>query len=175
MTATAYVLEGNEASVSWSTITAGRFCTDDESNPGTNNPIPIPTTDTTVYSYFKSHALEFTGSFSTISDVKIYTDGTGFGTGIAVAVSSEVLGDGSYQQATGTVGTGGDEMVTTHAGVSATQDFFDFVSGSPKDVHAAEITAVGHTSHVILQLFVTSAASQGELSDETITWQYNEI
>ena len=83
--------------------------------------------------------------------------------------------------ATGTPGDTGDEMVAAHAGLTGSTELFgNYTSGSPKSVTIGEagniINATGETSaYIILQMEVTSTASPGTLSNETLTWRYDEI
>jgi len=175
MAATADVQECNGAAPgSWNTVTAAKFCTADNYNPGTSNPIPIPPSGT-KRSYWKSHCLDFGGTFTEITNIKIYTDGGGFGTGITVNVGNETIAEASYEEATGTPGDTGDEMVANHSGITGKTDFFSYVSGSPKDVDAGPISSPGRCKHVVLQMDVDDTASPGEQTPETVTWQYDEV
>lgn len=175
MAATADVQECNGADTgTWTTVTNARFCTKDVYNPGTTFPVPIPS-DGPNYSYWKSHCLSFGGSFTQITNIKIYTDGTDFGTGITTNVGNETIAEGAYVQATGTEGETGTEMVTGHSGITGKTGFFTFDVDSKKDVDAGPIEAPGRCKHIVLQLDVASSATQGVLSPETITWVYDEI
>jgi len=161
-----------------------RFKTADDSVIDANNPIPIPTSGTNR-SFWKHIFLKATGgTFTQIDNVKFFTDGTGFPTGITVNVGDETPTKNSgstagYDQATGTVGTNGDEL-TTHANITAKTDAFSFTSGSPKTVTISEagaiIDASGETTnYVVGQMDVADTASPGDLADETWTFQYDEI
>lgn len=175
MAATADVQECNGAAAgSWNTVTAAKFCTSDAYDPGTTNPIPIPPSGT-KYSYWKSHCLNFTGTFTEITNIKIYTDGVGFGTGILVNIGDEMIVEASYVQATGTPGDTGDEMVAGHSGITGKSDLFGYVVGTPKDVDAGPISSPGRCKHVVLQMDVDDTASPGEQTPETITFQYDEV
>jgi len=158
----------------WSIVTAAKFCTDDVYNPGTTNPIPIPAAGT-KRSFWKSHCLNFGGTFTEITNVKIYTDEGGFGTGITTNIGNETIAEASYVEATGSVGDDGDEMVASHGGITGKVDLFGYGSAAPKDVDAGPISAPGRCKHVVLQMDVADTASPGELSPETITWQYDEV
>lgn len=176
MAATVDVREINGAAAGTPTVvTAAKFCTADDPNPGTTNPIPI-VTGQTKRSYWKSHELYLSGTYTQITTIKIYTDGGGFGTGITTYIGDETLVAGSYQQATGTPGDTGDEMVATHAGITAKTDLFTFVVGAPKTVDAGPYsTPPERTKHVVLQMDVADTASPGEKTPETVTWQYDEV
>lgn len=162
-----------------------RFKTADDATIDTNNPIPIPDAGT-KYSYWKQCYLYCTGAPSTkVDNVKLYSDGGGFGTGITVKVGDEfpvktAALDTGYEVATGTPGDTGDEMVAAHADLTGSTDLFSFTSGSPLAVSINEagniIDAIGETTnYVCMQMEVVSTASPGDLTDETITFQYDEV
>ncbi len=162
-----------------------RFKTADDATIDLNNPIPIPAAGT-KYSYWKQIYLYATVAPDTqVDNIKFYTDGTGFGTGIAVKVGNETpvktaASDAGYEVATGTPGDTGDEMVAAHADLTGSTDVFTYTSGSPKSVSINEagalINAIGETSnYIILQMEVINTASPGTLSNETFTWRYDEI
>jgi len=161
-----------------------RFKTADDPTIDANNPIPIPASGT-KRSFWKHIFLEVTaGPFTQIDNVKFFTDGTGFGTGITTFVADETPTKNSastagYDQATGMVGDDGDEL-TTHTNVTAKTDAFTFTSGTPKTVSISEsgaiIDAVNETTnYVIGQMDVASTAGPGDLPNETWTFQYDEI
>jgi hypothetical protein len=176
MAATVDVRELNGSGPTPSVVTAAKFCTADNNNPGTSNPIPIVAA-TTKYSYWKSHELYFTGSFTSITNIDIYCDGDMFDTGCEVYIGDTTLASGSYEQATGTPGDTGNEMVANHTGISARTNLETYTSGSRKTVDAGPITSAGTSSkHVVLQCEVDGdTASPGEKGPETITWQYDEV
>ena len=161
-----------------------RFKTADDAVIDANNPIPIPTSGTNR-SFWKHIFLKVTGgTFTQIDNVKFFTDGTGFGTGITVFVGDETPTKNSgstagYDQATGTVGTTGNEL-TTHAIITAKTNAFTFTSGSPKTITISEAGAIINatnetTNYLVAQMDVASTASPGDLADETWTFQYDEI
>lgn len=161
-----------------------RFKTQDDATIDANNPIPIPASGT-KRSFWKHIFLKATaGPFTQIDNVKFFTDGTGFGTGITVFVGDETpiktsVSTAGYDQATGMVGDDGDEL-TTHTNITAKTDAFTFTSGTPKSVTIGEagaiIDAVNETTnYVIGQMDVASTAGPGDLPNETWTFQYDEI
>jgi len=162
-----------------------RFKTADDSTIDANNPIPIPASGT-KRSFWKHIYLQVTaGPFVQIDNVKFFTDGTGFGTGITVFIGDETpvrnsASTAGYDQATGTVGDDGDEL-TTHTQISTkTEAFGNFTSGTPKTVSISEagaiINAVGEsTNYLLAQMDVDSTAGPGDLPNETWTFQYDEI
>lgn len=162
-----------------------RFKTADNATIDNINPIPIPTSGTNR-SFWKSVYMEVTGgSFTQIDNVKFYTDGSGFGTGITTNVGDELPTKNSgsnagYEVATGVVGTSGDELVADHSVITAKTSAFTFTSGSPKTVSISEsgglIDATGEsTNYLVFQMDVGTSATAGNLADETFTYQYDEI
>ena len=162
-----------------------RFKTDDDATIDTNNPIPIPESGT-KYSYLKQIYMKCTTAPSTkVDNVKFYTDGGGFGTGITVKIGDETPtknsgSDAGYEIATGTLGDTGDEMVAAHAGLTGSTDAFTYTSGSPKTLSISEtdslINAIGEmTNYLIFQMEVIPTASPGDLANETWTIKYDEI
>ena len=88
--------------------------------------------------------------------------------------------DAGYVAATGTPGTSGDEIVANHAGITGVTDAFSYTSGSTKSVSISEsgsiINASGEsTDYLVFQMAVGTSASPGNLSNETLTFRYDEI
>lgn len=165
---------------------AFRFKTADGIAVDTSNPVPIPTAGTN-YSYW-AHFYLFcdVGPDTQIDNLKFYSDGSGFGTGITLNVGDQfpTKNSGSssgYELATGTPGTTGDEIVANHSGISSVTDVFSLTSGSPLSgpsisEDSSVINASGETSdYLVLQLAVANTASPGNKTDETLTIQYDEI
>lgn len=162
-----------------------RFKTADDPTIDANNPIPIPASGT-KRSFWKHMFLKATaGPFVQIDNVKFFTDGTGFGTGITVFIGDgdQIRNSGStagYDQASGMVGDDGDEL-TTHSSVSTkTEAFGNFDSSTPRTVTISETNAkienIGETTnYVIAQMDVDSTAGPGDLPNEIWTFQYDEI
>ena len=162
-----------------------RFKTADNATIDNQNPIPIPS-GAAINSFWKQIYLKVTGgTFTQIDNVKFYTDGGGFGTGISTFVGDQlpVKNSGAntgYVVATGTVGTSGNAMVASHAGVSAQTDAFSFDSSSPKSITISEAGGLMNatnetTNYLVCQMNVASTAGPGNLADETWTYQYDEI
>lgn len=168
------------------TVTNLRFKTADDNDQDAVNPIPI-VTGQTKYSYWRQLYLKCTTAPSTkVDNVKFYTDGSGFGTGITLNVGAQfptnnVGADTGYELATGTPGDSGDEVVANHSGISSVVDAFTKTSGSPLagptiSEASSQIDAINEeTNYLVLQLKVEDTASPGTLSAETLTFQYDEI
>lgn len=177
MAATVTVVEATDAVPNWNTVTDVRFCTADEHNPGLDNPIPIPDSGYN-YSYWKSIALNLAGTFTRINNVRHYCDGTiswGLGTGGGVFRGNVGIADGSYEQATGTPGTSGNECAANHTGISSMSDITSDTSGSPFTVDDTNHDSTGRTKHIVMQVKVADDATRGAKSSETFTWLYDEI
>jgi hypothetical protein len=163
-----------------------RFKTNDNTTIDSVDPVPIPSSGTN-YSYWKQIYLYCdTAPDTQVDNVKFYTDGGGFGTGITLNVGDEFpthtnASDAGYEVATGTSGTTGDEVTAAHASVTGVTDAFTFTSGSPLSgpsisEDSSVINAIGETTnYLVLQLAVISTATPGNKTDETLTFQYDEI
>lgn len=127
-----------------------------------SNPITIPAAGTTN-SFTKNLRLYCATAADTyIDNLRVYTDGTGFGTGITVNASN--------------VNAGYAATTTTIAGGS---DFFGYTSGSELDLdayHTASVNATGFCGDILqLQMVVASTAVSGTKAAETVTFAYDEI
>lgn len=144
------------------------------------NPIPI-TASTTVYSYWKSLYLKCDTAPSTqVDNIKFYTDGTGFGTGITLNVADEMPTHNSGATTGYVPAASAVSMITNYTGVTAVTSAFSYNSGSAKTITISEAGAIINaqnetTDYVILQMVVIDTASPGDLANETLTFQYDEI
>ena len=157
-----------------------RFKVADDATIDTNDPIPIPGSGT-GYSYWKQVYLYCDTAPSTqVDNIKFYTDGGGFGTGITLKAGDE------FPVKNSTADTGYDvanaaEVMTNHTDITASTDAFTFTSGSPLSGPTISeagnvINAIGETTnYLVLQLEVADTASPGDLANETLTFQYDEI
>jgi len=156
-----------------------RFKQADDATIDSNNPIPIPGAGS-EYSRWKQVYLYCATAPSTqVDNVKLYTDGGDFGTGITVNVGDGVQVKNSGAD-TGYDVSDADEIMTNHTDVAAVTDLFSYTSGAPRTCTISEagsiINAIGETTdYCVLQMVVGSTASPGNLTDETITFQYDEI
>lgn len=163
-----------------------RFKTNDNELIDVNDPVPIPTAGTNR-SYWKQLYLKCnTAPDTQVDNIKWFTDGAGYGTGITLQVGDEfpVKNSGSnagYELATGTPGTTGNDVVVEHAGISAVTSAFSFTVGSPLSGPTISeagsiINAINETTnYLILQADVINTATPGNKADETLTFQYDEI
>jgi len=170
-------------------ITSARFCTADTYNPGLNYPIPIPDSGFN-YSYWKSHRIKFTGTFTQINNIRWYCDGTigwTLGTNGEVRVGVRDSGDNGcpdsdYQQADGTQGTTGhpiEDSTNGHAYYKSQTDKVknveNYTSSNPLVVDTTDYTSEGHSKHIVLQCRVANDATHGQQSSEQLTWIWDEI
>ena len=169
-------------------LTSARYCTNDDSAPGLVNPIPIPVAGFN-YSFWKSHVLVMSGTFTQIGNIRWYTDGTiqwSGGTSGVLHVGKTFSGDyganisSNYTQASGTVGITGWFMISGHSlyqlsgmtTVLATSS----VVGNPYVIDSNSYMNEGARSKaVVTQMAVDTNAIQGTKPAETITFRYDEI
>jgi len=168
------------------TVTNLRMKTADDNDQDTNNPVPI-VAGYTKRSFWRSVYLKCTTAPPTKCDnVKFYTDGTPFGTGIVLYAGEQfpTKNSGSssgYEKADGTVGDTGDEMVAGHGGLTSKVDVFTKTQGTPLSGPTISesggiINAIDETTnYLILQLEVIDTATAGTLTAETMTFQYDEV
>ena len=178
---------GSAGSPNKTTASTFRFRTDDSpTTTDTTNSVPIPDSGEN-YSYWVHVALTISGTYSEVSNIRFYTDGTlgwAVGTSGGVNLGNRDSGDlgcpeASYDPATGTTGTTGDELGANHSYYSgqttSTTDAFGFTSGSPATIDSNTYTTDGSTYAAVLQAVVDTDASAGTQSDETFTFLYDEI
>lgn len=163
-----------------------RWKTNDNATIDNNDPIPIPAAGT-KRSYWKQIYLKCaTAPGTQVDNMRFYTDGGGYGTGITLKVGLQFPtknsgSDAGYEVATGTPGSEGDEMVAAHAGLTSSGDAFGYTSGAPLSGPSISeagniINAIGEmTNYLVTQMEVINTASPGDLTDETLTIKYDEI
>jgi len=157
-----------------------RFKQADNATIDANDPIPIPAAGS-EYSRWKQIYLYCDTAPSTqVDNIRFYTDGTGFGTGITVNVADQFPVKNSGAD-TGYDVSDANEVMTTHTDITSVTDAFTFTSGSPLSGPSISeagnvINAIGETSnYLVLQMVVASTASPGDLANETFTFKYDEI
>jgi hypothetical protein len=148
------------------TVTNVRFCTEDNYNPGTGNPMVKPAAGSN-YSYKKSLYLNAdTSPSSIINNIKFFCDGTIGWTGVTI----ECAAADTYTEATGTPGTtGDDEALNTN--------ITTYVTGSPLSLTGSiSNPSTGKVSQYLeLQAVVSTSAVAGALAAETVTFRYDEV
>lgn len=163
-----------------------RFKTNDNNTIDSVDPVPVPSSGTN-YSYWKSIYLKCdTAPDTQVDNIKFYTDGSGFGTGITLNVGLQFptknsASNAGYEVAGGTSGTTGEEVIANHGGITSVGDAFSYTSGSPLSgptisEDSSIINAIGETTdYLILQAAVGTTAIPGNKTNETLTFQFDEI
>jgi hypothetical protein len=160
-----------------------RFKRADNATIDNQNPIPVPPSGTN-YSRWKQLYLKVTGgTFTQIDNIRFYSDGTNYGTGITLKVGLQFPTNNSGAPGSGyeVADTDEQDMVTYHGGITSDGDAFSYTSGSPLSgpsisESGSVIDAVNEMSnYIVFQLEVVNGASAGDLNDETLTLKYDEI
>ena len=136
-----------------------------------NDPLVVPTTGGGIdYSFNKMLRLEIgsnAASFTQLSNLKFYTDGaSGFGAGVSLEAAASTwaapaapASSTGYSDAFAYVSTAALALSTGTFGSSA--------------YSSTAIAEIGKFSDLLM--YVSTAASQGTLSAETVTYSYDEI
>lgn len=164
-----------------------RYRTDDDPDTIDNtNPCVIPDTGLN-YSFWRHIALNWSGTYDEISNFRLYTGGTlfsGLGTDGEVQRGNRDTGDqgvpeASYEPASGTVSTTGDDIATTHPYFSGqstpTANLSNATSGSPITLDSTTYTTDGSCKALCDQVVVDTDASSGTKSSVTYTVQFDVI
>ena len=167
-----------------------RFATTDAHNPVATYPCIIPSAGSN-YSYWKHLFLDISGTFTTVNNIRFYTDGSSSwtcGTGGGLYVGIRNAGDNgcpmdaSYNVATGTEGTTGDWMDDGTNGHVYYKDEVvtpalatNYTSGSTLLIDSSDYTVADESDAVVLQVKLETDATQGTQADETLTFLYDEI
>lgn len=157
-----------------------RYKRADDPNIDNLDPNIIPTSGTS-YSRWKSQYLKCTVAPDTlVNNIHIDTDGLGFGAGISVKVGNETPTKTSVSDAGYDVSDTDDDPLINHAEISGFEDFFSFTAGFPKLISISEeggiIDAVDETcDYIVTQMEIIETASPGDLTNETITYEYEEV
>jgi len=139
-----------------------RFRANDTTDVDTNNRLQIPS-GADIFSFTKQLRFYFSvGPSVDITNLRAYSDGGGFGTGIAVDYDLH---------------TGGTFQTQTDADIAGT-DWFGTTTGAAADLDTISTgphTSTGYKGDVLrLQMGVSSSASPGSLTPEEATFAYDE-
>jgi len=165
-----------------------KFRSDDDPTNTDNSAQILKPTSGSNYSYWVHLCLEFTGTFTQYTNIKVYSDGTNsWGNGIDMLVGLRDSGDAgcptaSYQQANGTegetgyyIGDGTNGHAYYNGQTTPTGSIFDYTEASPLDLDSNTYTSDGDKSYfAVLQLKVESTATAGTYSGENIIFRYDE-
>lgn len=169
---------------SYSTLTNARLRTDDTNTQDLTSPCLI---DSVIrYSYWKSISLNFSGTFTQVSNIRHYTDATTWtwGTAGGLLRGNRDSGDkgaphANYNQATGTPGVTGNQIATSHTYFSGqttpTTNLLLDTSGSPALIDSTLYVAPGNSNDVVIQVKVDTDGTQGVQTAKTNTFVVDEI
>lgn len=157
-----------------------RFKQADNPTIDSNAVMPVPSAGTEYSRWKQLYLLCDTAPDTQVDNIRFFTDGTGFGTGITVNVADQF----PVHNAGATTGydvSDTNQVMTNHTDITTTTDAFTFTSGSP--LSGPSISEAGSiinatsetTNYLVLQMEVISTASPGNLTDETMTFRYDEI
>jgi len=157
-----------------------RYKRADDPTIDNNDPDIIPSAGISFSRWKQIFLIATTAPDTQVNNVKIYTDGVGFGTGITVQVGDETPTHNSGATTGYDPADTNDDPLVNHVDITGVTDFFTFTSGSPKTVTISEagaiINAIGETTdYLITQMEIINTASPGDLADETFTWEWDEI
>jgi len=136
-----------------------------------NDPLVVPTTATGIdYSFNKMLRLQLgsnAASFTQLSNLKFYTDGaSGFGAGVSLVAAASTWSAPAH--ATSSTGyTNAFSYVSTAALALSTGTFGSSVYSS------TATDEVGKFADLLM--YISTAATQGTLTAETVTFSYDEI
>ena len=131
----------------------------------------------------------FSGSFTQIDNIKVYTDGAlgwTVGTSGLIQVGVRDAGDNgcpiaNYERAAGSSSTGYDidDAANGHDyfkdQTATPADLFDYTDGAELTLDTAAYDAEGRSDLLVCQLVVDGDGTLGAQAAETITFEYDEI
>jgi len=162
MVAIVIINQKNGAGETATDVTSGtyRFKNADDANVDSNNPMVVPGAGSD-WSFQKFLRLNFAGTFTNVSNLRYYTDGSnGFGTGVLL-----------WAQATPAYATPAKETIST-----GYLDAFGYTSGAPLSLGAGPFTGLGDNGDYLKEAMeVQSTATQGALTPELQTFSWDEI
>lgn len=157
-----------------------RFKQADDPTIDSNDPMPIPAAGSEYSRWKQLYLYCDTAPDTQVDNVRFFTDGGGFGTGIIVNAGDQFPVHNSGAE-TGYDVSDANEIMTNHTDITSVSDAFTFTSGSPLSgpsisESGSVIDAIGEsTNYLVLQMVVDNTASPGNLTDETMTFRYDEI
>lgn len=173
MVATVLIREKNGAGETPTDKTSGqvRFKVADDPNIDLNDPVIIPASgqNHSMEKWLRLH-IGGTPPDTQITNLTLYTDGAnGFGTGVSLYYAL----DDTYSAP---VIPSNANAIPQHDGV-AMASMFTLTYGSPEALGAGPFSAANTDigDYVVMVLTVSSTASPGVTSGETITFSYDEI
>lgn len=192
MAATVVVQEGNTATPTWTDKAVPcRYAVVDSHDPGSGNPCIVPTAGLN-YSFWKHHRLKFTGIGTSVTNIKWFCAGNPswlLGTGGGVDIGIRAAGDngcpeGNYEQAAGPSADTGyaiDDGSNGHdyyngGGGDGVARIGTYVTGNRLVLDTSTLTASpSYSKSAVTQVEIDTDATQGEKTDITYTFAYDEI
>lgn len=168
----------------YTTLTNARLRTDDLNTQDLTSPVLI---DTILrWSYWKSISLNFSGTFTQVSNIRHYTDATTWtwGTAGGLVRGNRDTGDigcphASYVQATGTPGVTGNQIAVSHSYYSGqttkTTNLLLDTSSAPATIDSSLYTTTGNSFDVVIQVSVDTNGTQGVQAAKTNTFLVDEV
>jgi len=160
MAATVIVNQKNGAGETATNKTSAtvRFKNADSASVDSNNKMVVPVSGSD-FSFDIWLRVNATGTFTSIENVRFYTDGGGYGTGVLLWAKTQA----SYATPV---------EATANTGYNSA---FGYTSGSSLVVGAGPFTATGDLgNYLVLMMEVQSTATQGALTPETLTISFDE-
>lgn len=180
MVATVVVTERNTTAFTATkktTLSTGtiRFKNADNATVDSNNRMVIPTAGSTGrdYSFEKWIQLRVDVAPAVdIQNIKAYSDGTGFGTGVKVWYHTSTAADtvnGPQQPSSA------NDPPHVAASTTNMTNFFTATSGSAISLSSTSYSSTGFIgNYLVMVLEVESSATQGTLTPEVLTFSYDE-
>lgn len=160
MAATVIVNQKNGAGETATNVTSAtvRFKNADNASVDSNNKMVVPTSGSD-FSFDKWLRANASGTFTSIENLRFYTAGSAFGTGVLLWSKSQA----SYSTPV---------EATANTGYN---NAFSYTSGSSLLLGAGPFTATGDFgSYLVLMMEVQSTATQGTLAAKTLTLSFDE-
>lgn len=166
--------DGGTTKTDITTINTRASVADVHKTTETTDPIPIPTAGNN-YSFWVSTRLNCTVTpAGTVNNVKWFSDGVSFGTGVTVTGAKASTGANvGYREATSAIVLN----QTNHTGLDAAPvDVTTLTSGSPLSiVGSISNPSTGRFGDLFVYSFdIGTSATAGATAQNTFTWQYDE-
>ncbi len=188
MVATATVMSwnaGTDGTPTIASVPAGppnvRFKDADSNTVDTSDPVVIE--GSVKFCFWKHIALQFTGTYTQVDNIRHYTDGTigwTLGTAGEARRGNRDTGDHGVVDTSYEIADGKDDIEVGHTFYSGqtvkSALLSGDTSGAPATIDSTAYTAPpDDTKAVVMQVKVDTDAVAGDQADETFTWLYDEI
>ena len=128
-------------------------------------------------SFWKSICLNFTSTFTSVTNIKLYSSGGIMGTGVNLYIGDQsLLTSSQYIAPTGIIGDTGNAMVGNHTYITSKTNFLSYVASSMKTVDSGIYYSAFRSKHAVLQIEIdTTLSDLGILASKAFTWVWDEI